>query len=72
MTTASVPKQMASKRFAFSVLYGIDVEENTRELADFGTQYKLFNRDGTSDEQTTSEFGGNLQTIRILKIAKAI
>ena len=56
---------MASKRFVFSIVYRIDAEETAREPADFGTQYKLFNRDVTSDEQKTSEFGGNLQTIRI-------
>ena len=56
-------KLMTSKRFV--VQYGVDAEETAREPADFGTQYKLFNRDGTSDEQKTSEFGGNLQTIRI-------
>ena len=65
-------KQMASKRFVISIVYRIDADETTRELADFGTPYQLFNRDGTSDEQTTAECGGKLQTIRISNISKAI
>ena len=72
VTTVSVPKQMESKRFVFSIVYRVDAEETTRELADFGAPYKLFNTDGTSDEQTTSEFGGKLQRNQVSKIAKAI
>ena len=43
------------------VQYGVDAEETARELTDFSKTYKLFNRDGMSDEQTSSEFGGKLR-----------